>query len=682
MPTPVSLTARDWLFSLRTFGAAVLALGLAMWINLPRPYWALTTVYITSQIFAGATRSKAIFRVMGTGLGAIAAVILVPNLVNAPEMLTLVMALWVAGCLYISLLDRTPASYLPMLAGYTAALIGFPAVDQPGAIFETAVARTEEIALGILCATLASSLVFPQSVRPVLKARLDAWTQNARTWIVGALNADLSKAQAHAERLSLGAEAVALDTFAIPLQHESAPEAAQGHLITVLRQHMLMYLPIVSTIADRIAILERTHALPEPMRHILSALKEWIASGRSDPAEIAALRQAIDAADPQFGPSPTDAELARATLADRLRDFIDLRQDFRLLRSALDKNMPVRRPLAFRYTAQVREIRHRDHTMALLSAAGLFATIAVTCAMWIATGWPDGSSAVMMAAVAFSLFASLDDPAPQIMKFADASVIGTIGAAIYLFALLPRATSFEMLVLALAPGFIVCGLAMTQPKSALLGLGVVIFGATTLSLQNGYSGDFTAFANSALAVIAGILIAALITRLMRTVEAAVTARRLRHINRRELVKATLETRAQDSLELAALMLDRVGLIATRLTAIPAAETEWTVELLAEVRVGINLVELRRAERGLPSKLGVAVRGVLLAVAQHFSTDRSEPPASLLAAIDKALDLAARPRSTRDLRAAQIGLYGLRRGLFPDARLYRPAPAPQIAEVAA
>ena len=75
------------------------------------PYWAVSTVFITVQPLAGATRSKAIYRVCGTVLGAIVAVILVPNLVNAPELLTLAIALWVGLCLYFSLLDRTPRSY-------------------------------------------------------------------------------------------------------------------------------------------------------------------------------------------------------------------------------------------------------------------------------------------------------------------------------------------------------------------------------------------------------------------------------------------------------------------------------------------------------------------------------------------------------------------------------------------
>lgn len=149
------------LFSANSFAAAMLALYIGFALGLPRPYWAMTTAYIVSQPLAGAVRSKAVYRVLGTILGAMAAVALVPNLVNAPWLLSAALSLWVGGCLTISLLDRTPRSYVLMLAGYTAAIIGFPSVGQPGAIFDVAVSRVIEIGLGILCATLVHSLVFP-----------------------------------------------------------------------------------------------------------------------------------------------------------------------------------------------------------------------------------------------------------------------------------------------------------------------------------------------------------------------------------------------------------------------------------------------------------------------------------------------------------------------------------------
>src|ERR1700739_2168152 len=104
-------------FACKTFLAAVLALLAALWLDLPRPYWAMATVYITSQPLAGATSSKALYRVLGTLGGAAATVALVPNLIDAPELLCLAMALWVGLCLYLSLLDRQPRSYAFMLAG-------------------------------------------------------------------------------------------------------------------------------------------------------------------------------------------------------------------------------------------------------------------------------------------------------------------------------------------------------------------------------------------------------------------------------------------------------------------------------------------------------------------------------------------------------------------------------------
>ena len=138
---PFLVRHADLIFALKTFAASMLALVIALAMDLPRPYWAMATVYITSQPLAGATSSKAFFRVMGTLVGATMTVALVPNLVNAPELLCLAIALWVGLCLYLSLLDGTPRSYVFMLAGYTVALIGFPSVSEPGAIFDTAVAR-------------------------------------------------------------------------------------------------------------------------------------------------------------------------------------------------------------------------------------------------------------------------------------------------------------------------------------------------------------------------------------------------------------------------------------------------------------------------------------------------------------------------------------------------------------
>src|SRR5215469_4977813 len=164
MPMLKRLGFPEAIFSINSFVAAMLALYIAFSIGLPRPYWAMLTVYITSQPLSGAVRSKAVYRVLGTFLGGTAAVALVPNLVNSPAVLSLALASWVGLCLYFSLLDRTPRSYIFMLAGYTAGIIGFPTVNAPQTIFDTALSRMEEITLGIVCATVVHTIFFPRSV--------------------------------------------------------------------------------------------------------------------------------------------------------------------------------------------------------------------------------------------------------------------------------------------------------------------------------------------------------------------------------------------------------------------------------------------------------------------------------------------------------------------------------------
>src|SRR6202167_2650040 len=138
---------RDWLFSVKTFAAAMLALYLGLAFQLPRPYWALASVYIVSNPFVGATRSKALYRVIGTVLGALASIALVPPFAETPYLLSALIALWTGVFVYISISTRAARNYVFLLASYSLSVIALPALSDPLSIFDVAVARTEEIVL-------------------------------------------------------------------------------------------------------------------------------------------------------------------------------------------------------------------------------------------------------------------------------------------------------------------------------------------------------------------------------------------------------------------------------------------------------------------------------------------------------------------------------------------------------
>lgn len=666
--------AREWIFALKTFAAGLLAVYVSMWTGLERPYWALATVYISSGALAGATRSKAVYRFLGTLVGAAAAVALVPNLVNSPELLSLAVGLWVAACLYLSMLDRSARAYAPMLAGYTVALIGFPAVDEPAAIFDVALARAQEIGVGVLCASMISMAVLPLSAAPVVAARVEDWIGRARRWALDALRGVPTPLDARAERLRLAGDALALDAFAATLRYEPSGGRGLARALSLLRQHMLMFLPIAASISARAGELERMGELGRGGPAMVE-MSDWLASQTTDPAQAEALRQKLAALELDLGalsPETGWRDLMRAGLVERLREFIDLREDSRLLLRHIAGRAPGEAPpLAFSYTAKAHAVRHRDYGMAALSAFSALVAILIACALWIALAWPAGSAAPMFAAVGSCLFATQDDPAPGIRNFALASFFGVLGAGVTVFGLLPYATSFEMVAMALAPGLILVGLLMASPQTAAFGVGAGVTGASSLAIQNAYGADFVSFVHSNAALLAGSWIAAFTTRLMRSVGAGYAVRRLRRINRASLVAAAQGRGGESGLELAALMLDRLGLMASRLAVLPKEDAERTTELLEEVRVGVNVVELRRVRRQLPEGAREAVNAALAGVARFFRADPSTPPPEdLLEAIDDALDAAAGTGSSAAGRAALLGLAGLRFALFPRAQAWR------------
>ncbi|TDG28231.1 FUSC family protein, partial [Paracraurococcus ruber] len=285
---------RDWLFSARSFTAAMLALWLALWLDLPRPYWAVGTVYIVVQPFSGALRAKALARFAGTFAGAAFAVAAVPALVDAPPLLALVLACWVAGCTMGSLYDPTPRSYAFRLAGYTTALIAFPAVDAPDAIFGTAVARVEEIGLGILCVALVDQ-VFPRPSAPLLLSRLQAWTTAMARFGAAALSGRLEEARFLADRRQVARDGAALDALFQEARYEAAEHRTGLAWIRTLRARARPVPAMISAVADRARALRQDDpAAWAALAPLLDAAVDWLAA-TADPAQRAAARQATPA---------------------------------------------------------------------------------------------------------------------------------------------------------------------------------------------------------------------------------------------------------------------------------------------------------------------------------------------------------------------------------------------------
>ena len=670
---PFLVRHADLVFALKTFAASMLALVIALAMDLPRPYWAMATVYITSQPLAGATSSKAFFRVMGTLVGATMTVALVPNLINAPELLCLAIALWVGLCLYLSLLDGTPRSYVFMLAGYTVALIGFPSVSEPGAIFDTAVARVEEISLGIICASLVSTIVFPRSVAPAVAHRVDNWLLDARRLSQVVLMREGTNETRRSKRLKLATDIVEIDTLSTHLAYDRLTDRNAVNGLGEIRLRMLMLLPVIASLEDRLAALgeEALRRQPE-LKRLLKDLAQWIVSdvGARQPADriraVIAERQAV------LDDSTSWERIITTSLLSRLRELVDLSRDCRALTEAIAENRGVSTlDLAFHSEAGAVPVRHRDRGLALWSAAGAAVAILICCAFWIGTGWPDGASAPMMAAVACSFFAAQDEPARFIRSFGMWSLVAIVVVAIYLFALVPAISHIEVLIVALAPTFLLYGLLIARPATAGTGMALAANTATLLALQSTYIADFASYANSAVAFFVGVLIAEVVTRIARGVGAEWIANRLVLSSWITIAVAAERRGKRDRAEFAGLMLHRLGLLVQRIAFLSESDRR-DADSLVQLRIGINIIDLRRARYGLAVSTISVIDDMLdqLAIACR-SYAGGGMPRELLTSVDRALARAVKDPNDSAREDALIGLVGIRRGLFPDAPAYRP-----------
>jgi uncharacterized membrane protein YccC len=656
-------------FSIKTFASAMLALYISLALDLSRPAWAMGTVFIVAQPLSGALASKALFRILGTIAGGIFAIIAVPNLVNAPELMSLVLSLWVGTCLYFSLLDRTPRSYVFMLAGYTAAIIGFPSVADPHLVFDTALARVEEITVGILCATVIGRVVLPRHVGTVLLQRLSDWFAGADAW---AKDAFAGRAKSGADQGRLAAEVAEMRGLAIHLDFEPnlVGTTRQMH---ALHGRMLMLMPILSAISDRVEVLAKEdNGLSFGLRNLMDDIAEWAEAGPSRGHHHAtALLRRIDAELAMAHDLGGRIGVLRISLLSRLQDLVQIRRELRVLWLHMNAGKSGLPAVLRNGAGSARDYTpHVDRSIALLSAIGASAATALACLFWISTGWPEGAVAAQMAAVACSILAAQDDPGRAIVGFLRNTIWASLVVGIYLFLVLPHVTGFLPLMIVLAPYFIWVGTLMARPATFGLGMALSVNTAVLLGIQAQFSVDFSTYLNSTLATVGGMSLAVGVTRIIRFTGVEWRVRHLLEANWREIAEAAESGSRLDTRSFAQLMLDRLGLIVPRLSVLSADSTVTAQAVIADVRVGLNIIELN-GERHASGQMRTHVLAVLEAISRFYRARiAGEEPGtgSLVKAVDVALDAVADPQIGRADRIVQ-GLVGIRRALAPDAPPY-------------
>jgi uncharacterized membrane protein YccC len=455
-----------------------------------------------------------------------------------------------------------------------------------------------------------------------------------------------------------------------------------------LHDRLTVMVPLLLAVEDRLTTLREVDPQSlAPWTALLDDIAAWVAAGRSaDPARATQLRAALAQLQPSLSANASWSEILRLNLAQRLDALIEACEDGLELRSNVGAVMAGG---AAEYTPHVTpSVLHRDHGMALRSALAAVLTILLCCGFWIVTAWPSGAAAPMMAGVLCCFFATQDNPTPAILAFLKWTLISMPVAAYILF-VLPAVHSYEMLVLVIAPVFLIGGAYMPRPATAGAALAFLIGVAGTLSLQDTGTLEIPGFLNSMVAQLFGYIAAAVVTSLVRTVGGDWMAKRMLRTARREVAQMAQASAREPLLKISARMVDRIGLLMPRLAiAHPTPEARAVaVDGLRELRVGLHVAQLCGLRQPL-EQAGVTLQPLMQKLGRYFGSSaigHGQAPAALLERLDGTLRAVctAGANGAADAAAGADGgigaarpqaaaaLASMRRDLFPRAAAYQP-----------
>ncbi|MET4898314.1 FUSC family protein [Sphingomonadaceae bacterium jetA1] len=660
------LDPRKLLFSLSSLIAAVVTLGIAFAASLPRPWWALLTVYVTAQPMAGAFRPKILYRLGGIATGAILTLLLVPNLQNSPELLVLCLAAWTGLCIYLAILDRTPRAFLFQMAAFSAAVISFPYLDDPADIFETTIARVQEMTVAILCVTLVHALLQPWSATIVIRDRAQSFLADAREWAAEALgNRHTRLEDAHRRRLAADVTELGMIAVHLPFDQRWAP--ATKRRVQAMQQLLASILPLASAAANRLDLLREEGSLSPRLEQLLADITDWLRDAGSRPGGVRPLVHRCEAMAAEEEARGDWEALLTASACIRMAEFLSAIAAARRLEGRLGSpgrpNLTAVPSDAFALA--------RDHGVAALAGLATATAICLYCAVWILLAWPNGSATAAFAALITCSFAAQDDPAPAIGRYLIATLKTYPVAALYLFVILPRVDGYAMLVITIAPVLLWMGYIQADPKRSPQALPMFSCFIVAMGFLARFQADFALFLNTGLAQLGGIVVTLAVTRLFRSVNMLWTARRILRANWADLAQLADIRRPFLAERWTAAAIDRLGQVAARMAVATPGDALHAADGLADLRIGRNIIPVRRSLSHVPHdarrRLGLVLSGLAAFYDARWRHAHADPvPATLLEPIDAALgallDLPADAPRRRALRA----LVGMRCNLFPSA----------------
>ncbi|WP_180008048.1 MULTISPECIES: FUSC family protein [unclassified Acinetobacter] len=586
----------DWIFATKTFIAGMLALYVAFVLNLAYPIWAIGTVFVIANPYSGMTSSKSLYRVLGTFLGAAVSVVALPHLIHMPVLFTVFLAVWVGFCLYLSLLDRTPRSYVSMLAGYTTVIICFNVVYfiDTASIFDMALGRFLEITVGVVCSAIVTTTLFPMHISPAVETRVSKTFADTKE-IFDQILLEPAELENYSKNLGNIARDIAdIHVMAVHLSYEkSTLKGMTRPLQEILHQLSLL-------VSNLVAMSERMKQLDGLDTHYRTALKqahEHIAAFLLDQHQIeeSKLNQLPEQFEQDFQQIQAQAlpsqQVILGSLKMDIRHFIQNIRAIRLLWQRVqqgDSTLPA--TLTALGNSHYPTL-HRDAGVAIRGGVSACLIILISTGFWIVSGWKAGFMMAEMAAISACILTAMDNPVPALKMFIRANMYAAFMVFIYAYGIFPHVTAFWQLIVVLAPFVMFCLMLFLHPP--LIGISLPLLMGTIMGLnfQNRFSLDQVFFFDASIGTVLGPIISVFIIHLVRAMSPDMTAQRILSQHYKALRQALYLPYGLPFRVHLRSMLDRIGILNSKMVQSGnlKQQIEWA---LVEASAVIDLTRLQ------------------------------------------------------------------------------------------
>ena len=544
-------------FAIKTLVGGGLALWLAFRFDLQQPQWAFMTAFIVAQPLSGMVVLKGLARVVGTLIGTVMAVLMIALFAQTPWLFLTSLALWMALCTAASTMLRSAWNYSFVLAGYTVAIIGLPLVNAPLTVFDQAVARFTEITLGIACATLVSAVLWPQRVERLMVG------QARQVWDAG-LAAVLQSIQGQElDRkglLDVLGKLVAVDAQREHAWFEGPVGRNRASALRTLSRDLLGALRLARGVSRQCRLLDeaQTQRLSGPVDQVVNTLRAPVHM-----AELEALTQSLR----EQAEAPHWQDLERSALA-RLAVLCSRLVHARLSLRAVEQGLELaERPSALSW--------HRDWQTALFYGSRSGLAFLLLAALWMGTAWTHAATAMIMAGVACSLFASRDNAAVIGWMFMRGVLYAAPVALLIAHVLLPQVSGFAMLCLVLGPALFFGTLGMANPLVGVTAIAFTLNVITFVAPHNTMHYDVGFFFNEVIAVAVGVGCALLAFNLLQLRSPTWHIQRLLRATLQDLKTLTWRPVAGAENWFGGRMADRLLRLARHYLALPAgSRARW------------------------------------------------------------------------------------------------------------